>query len=314
MTISNKLRIVSLCPSATETACALGLGPFMVGVSHQCDYPAEVTALPNLTRTEIVDRGDSGAIAERVRANKDRWGTIYDVDEELLAELKPDIILTQQVCKVCAFPADAAQELADRKLTNCQVIPFTADRLKDIFASMRFLAEAAGIPERGERLATEIAETLSVVKERVSKLEPKRSFIMEWIEPLQNAGHWIPELMEVAGGKEALANWDGRTRVSWEQVLDFSPEVVLISPCGFDIPRARQEVHKATTHPGWSDLPAVKNKAVFLGNGKVITRYAPRIKVVVQGLAHILHPELFPQLPDPTLISPLFRMVSGGFK
>ncbi len=312
--VSKRLRIVSLCPSATETSYALGLGSSMVGVSHQCDYPREVVHLPKLTGTRVMDQGDSRAISERVQANKDQWGTIYDVDEELLAELKPDIILTQQVCKVCAFPADAALEVAGRKLKECKVIPFTANRLQDILASIRLLADTAGIPKEGERLATEIAETVSSVRERVSQHQPKRSFVMEWIEPLKNAGHWIPELVEAAGGREELGNWDGRTSVSWEQVLDFSPEVVLVSPCGFDIRRTLQEVHKATSRPGWSGLAAVKNKAVFLGNGKVITRYAPRIQVVVRGLAHILHPELFPQLPDPVLISPLFRVVSGGFK
>jgi iron complex transport system substrate-binding protein len=286
----------------------------MVGVSHQCDYPAEASNLPTLTGTWIIDKGDSRPIAERVQANKDRWGTIYDVDEDLLAELKPDIILTQQVCKVCAVPADAALEVAARKLKNCVVIPFTANRLQDILTSIRLLADAAGIPKEGERLATEIAETVFSVRERASQLEPKRSFVMEWIEPLKNAGHWIPELVEAAGGREELGNWDGKTSASWEQVLDFSPEVLLISPCGFDIPRTLQEMNKAASRPGWCGLPAVKNKAVFLGNGKVITRYAPRIKVVVQSLAHILHPELFPQLPDPTLISPLFRINSGVFK
>ena len=309
-----KIRIASLCPSATETAYALGLGSSIAGVSHQCDYPAETAKLPKLTSSWIADQGDSRAISERVQANKERWGTIYDVDEEILAELKPDIILTQQVCKVCAFPADAALEVAGRKLRDCKVIPFTANRLQDILASIRLLAETAGIPKRGETLASEMAETVASIKGRASKVEPKKSFVMEWIEPLRNAGHWIPELVEAAGGREELANWDGKTSVSWEQVLDFSPEVVLISPCGFDIRRTLQEIHKVTSRPGWSELPAARNGSVFIGNGKVITRYAPRIKEVIEGLAHILHPELFPRLPDPTLFSSLFRMGLGGFK
>lgn len=304
---TTKLRIISLCPSATETAYALGLGPFMVGVSHQCDYPEAVASLPKLTSTWVVDEGDSGAIAEKVQANRDRWGTIYEVEEGLLSELKPDLILTQQVCKVCALPADVALEVAGRKLAGCQVIPFTANRLQDILDSIRALAYAADIRRQGEQLAEQIAETVSRIKERTSKVEPKRSFIMEWIDPLKNAGHWVPELMEAAGGREALGNWDGKTSVSWDEVVDFSPEVVLISPCGFDIPRTLQEIHKATSRPGWSGLPAVKNGAVFIGNGKVITRYAPRIEQVVQGLAHILHPGLFPQVPDPRLLSPLLR-------
>ncbi len=310
----SKIRVASLCPSATETAYALGLGPSVVGASHQCDYPGEAANLPKVTSSWVTDQGDSRAISERVQANKDRWGTIYEVDEELLAKLKPDIILTQQVCKVCAFPADGALEVAGRKLRDCKVIPFTANRLQDILASIRLLAETAGIPKRGETLASEIAETVASIRERASKVEPKKSFVMEWIEPLKNAGHWIPELVEAAGGREELGNWDGRTSVSWEQVLDFSPEVILISPCGFDIGRTLQEIHKATSRRGWSELPAARNGSVFIGNGKVITRYAPRIKEVIQGLAHILHPELFPQVPDPNLISTPFRMVSGGFE
>jgi iron complex transport system substrate-binding protein len=146
---SKRLRIVSLCPSATETAYALGLGSSVVGVSHQCDYPGEAANLPKLTRSWVFDQGDSRAISERVQANKDRWGTIYDVDEDLLTELKPDIILTQQVCRVCAFPVDVVLEVTGRRLSNCKVIPFTANRLQDIFDSIRALAYAAGTRGKG---------------------------------------------------------------------------------------------------------------------------------------------------------------------
>lgn len=306
MMVSKKLRIVSLCPSATETAYTLGLGPNVVGVSHQCDYPEDVKHLPKLTRSLIEDEGDSASIDKKVAANRERWGTIYDVDEDLLAELKPDIILTQNVCRVCAFPADAALDAARRKLGSCFGIAFTANRVQDVLNSIMALAQAADIPQRGKDLAQDISQTLDSMREITSKLEAKKSFTMEWIEPVKNAGHWIPELMEAAGGKEELANWDGGTHVSWEDVVNFAPEVLLISPCGFDFERTLMELHKARKRPRWEEIPAVRNARVFLGNGKIITRYTPRIRVVVRAMAHMLHPEHFLSRPDPQIIRPLF--------
>ncbi|MGH9340979.1 MAG: ABC transporter substrate-binding protein [Acidobacteriota bacterium] len=299
------LRIVSLCPSATETAYALGLGPSIVGVSHQCDFPPEVSGLPRLTRSFVEDLGDSALIHQVIASNKERWGTIYDVDEELLAQLRPEIILTQEVCKVCAYPADAALEVAGRRLNRCLALPFRADRVQDILNSIRELGEAAGVPERSRQLVSEISETRASIRAVTSKLPRKKSFMMEWIDPVRNSGHWIPELMEAAGGDERLANRDGQTEVSWEDVAAFGPEVILISPCGFDFERALEEIHKFRQRAGWQDVPAVRRGQVFLGNGKIITRYTPRIPAVLRAMAHMIHPEHFPSFADPEIIRKL---------
>lgn len=297
--------MVSLCPSATETAFALGLGDFVCGVSHQCDYPPQVKKLPRLTDSIVFDGGDSAEIARKVEANTDRWGTIYDVDEEQLASLCPNLILTQKVCKVCAYPVDEVLEMTSRRLGACEVIPFTANRVQDIFEGILKLSEAAGILPEGEQLVERLQEALSRVRHKAASLPPKRTFIMEWIDPVKNAGHWIPELMKIAGGEERLGNWDGKTGVRWDEVTACDPEVILVSPCGFDFERTLQEWQKLEHLSGWKELKAVKEGEVFLGNGQVITRYTPRIARVVKAMAHMLHPDAFPKGEDLEIIRKL---------
>jgi iron complex transport system substrate-binding protein len=292
------IRICSLCPSATETAFALGLGDAVVGVTHACDFPPEVRGRPVLT-APLRFENDTARIDQKVRANVERWGTLYDVDQELLACLGPDVILTQRVCRVCAFPEDALRDVLHRHgtLSACNAVPFRANRVAEFFESVRALGDVAGVAEAASRLVETMAAAMAAVRRITSHGPMVRTFIMEWTNPVKNAGHWIPELMRMAGGEEALGNWDGDTRVCWDDVLAYGPEVVVINPCGFDLAAVRREMPVVERLPGWTELPAVRQRRVWLGNGTVITRYTPRMTQVLRGLAHICHPRRFPEPP-----------------
>lgn len=292
------LRICSLCPSATETAFALGLGDAVVGVSHACDFPPDVRGRSVLTSTLVFEK-ETARIDQKVRANVERWGTIYDVNEELLARLRPDMILTQRVCRVCAFPEDALQDVVRTResLSTCRVIPFRANHLAEFFDSVRELGDAASVAAPARVLLETMRSVIDSVQRVTDSIVPVRTFIMEWTNPVKNAGHWIPELMRLAGGEERLGNWDGHTVVHWDDVLAYAPEVVVISPCGLDLDAVRREMPTVEQLPRWDHVPAVTEGRVWLGNGTVVTRYTPRMTQVLGGLAHICHPHRFPDPP-----------------
>lgn len=298
------MRIASLCPSATETAFALGLGDAVVGVSHACDFPPEARSRPPLTSSLVERTEDAGHIHERVRANQERWGTLYDVDEKRLAALQPDLVLTQRVCRVCATPADAVLELVRLHLPHTRGLAFTANRLEDFFESTQALADLAGVPDRGRALVEDLRASLERLARRVAGRRPVRSFLLEWTRPVRNAGHWLPELVQLAGGEEALGNWDGRTAVSWEDVVRYAPEVLVVSPCGFTPEQAQAEIPHLERLPGWFELPAVRSGRVWIGDGRILTRYAPRLVDVAWSFGHLCHPEAVPPPETPLFTRP----------
>ena len=303
------MRICSLLPSATEMVFALGLGDDLVGVSYACDYPDEAASRPvvshSLRAIKHLDSGEIDALVQQARANNN---PMYWIDEELLARLRPDLIITQELCEVCAISSGSVFETAARALDyQPQILTIRPNGLDDILQNISNVADAAGVPERGR----ELRETLHGRVKRVTGGVPAdgnrpRVVCLDWLDPLRNTGQWLPEISELAGGEEGLAIPRGHSReLSWDEVRDYAPEYLMIMPCAFGPERSRQEARdKLTGLPGWADLPAVRDSQAFVFDGRIPSRHGPRVVDVLEGLAEVLHPEQFAGLAPPGIFDP----------
>ena len=310
------MRICSLLPSATEMVYALGLGDSLVGVSYACDYPDEAASLPvvshSLRNIKHLDSGQIDALVQQARANNN---PMYWIDEELLAELRPDLIITQELCEVCAIASGSVFETA-AKVRDYQpeILTIRPSGVDDILQNISNLANAAGVPERGRELRGSLEARIGHVADGVLRQAKDqrggngrpRVVCLDWLDPLRNTGQWLPEISEMAGGEEGLAIPRGQSReLSWEEVRDYAPEYLMIMPCAFGPERSRQEAQdKLTALPGWDDLPAVRNERAFVFDGRVPSRHGPRVVDVLEGLAEVLHPEQFAGLAPEGIYDP----------
>ena len=303
------MRICSLLPSATEMVFALGLGDDLVGVSYACDYPDEASARPvvshSLRNIKHLDSGEIDALVQQARANNN---PMYWIDEELLARLRPDLIITQELCEVCAIASGSVFETAAKVLDyQPEILTIRPSGLDDILQNITNLAKAAGAPERGEQFRESLESRIDHVAEGVpDSVNRPRVVCLDWLDPLRNTGQWLPEISELAGGEEGLATPRGHSReLSWQEVLDYSPEYLMIMPCAFGPERSRQEARdKLTCLPGWETLPAVKDGRAFVFDGRVPSRHGPRVVDVLEGLAEVLHPEQFTGLAPEGIFDP----------
>ena len=303
------MRICSLLPSATEMVFALGLGDDLVGVSYACDYPDEAASRPvvshSLRNIKHLDSGEIDALVQQARANNN---PMYWIDEELLARLRPDLIITQELCEVCAIASGSVFETAARALDyQPEILSIRPDGLEDILQNVTNLASAAGVPERGH----ELRGSLEARVKRVTDCTPTggirpRVVCLDWLDPLRNTGQWLPEISEMAGGEEGLAIPRGHSReLSWDEVRDYAPEYLMIMPCAFGPERSWQEARdKLTILPGWEDLPAVRDGRAFVFDGRIPSRHGPRVVDVLEGLAEVLHPKQFGGLAPPGIFDP----------
>jgi iron complex transport system substrate-binding protein len=291
------MRIVSLIASSTEIVCALGCEAQLVGRSHECDYPESVRHLPVCTQPKIdVDR----ASADIDTAIKDilRQGlSVYHVDETKLRELRPDVIITQSQCEVCAVSdRDVAQALGDWLGSRPRLVSLQPQEIAGVWNSICQVAEAIGVPERGYSLTRSLNDRMGDIENRVrsSPARPRVACI-EWIEPLMAAGNWVPELVAIAGSENLFGA--ARKHSPWmtfEQLRERDPDVIIVMPCGFDLARTRAEMPPLVRQPGWDELRAVKNNQVFLTDGnQYFNRPGPRLVESLEILAEILHPETF---------------------
>ncbi len=299
------MRICSLLPSATEMVYALGLGDDLVGVSYACDYPDKAASLPvvshSLRNIKHLDSGQIDALVQQARANSN---PMYWIDEELLADLRPDLIITQELCEVCAIASGSVFETAAKVLDyQPEILTIRPSGVDDILQNVSNLANAAGVPERGSKLRGSLEARIAHVTEGVlgqpqddrSDVRRPRVVCLDWLDPLRNTGQWLPEISEMAGGEEGLAIPRGQSReLSWDEVRDYAPEYLMIMPCAFGPERSWQEARdKLTVLPGWDDLPAVRNEQAFVFDGRVPSRHGPRVVDVLEGLAEVLHPDKF---------------------
>ncbi|MGH9873052.1 MAG: cobalamin-binding protein, partial [Pyrinomonadaceae bacterium] len=259
-------RIVSFLPSATEMACALGLSDQLVGITHECDYPPEVLGKTVVVRNALPIESMSqpeidAAVAQRMRAGL----SLYQVDEKLLRELAPDLILTQNLCQVCAPSGNEVAQVLKVLPQQPEVLWLTPKSLDEIFANMLELGAATGRDKEAEQLIASGRERLEKIATVTRALsERPRVFCMEWLDPVYCSGHWMPEMVAIAGGVDGLGHAGADSvRIPWTEVLEWAPEVLIITPCGFNLDKVVKQTPPLFDYPGWSELPAVRNNRVY---------------------------------------------------
>ena len=311
------MKVISMLPAATEIAAALGLADSLVGVSHECDHPPEVRARPQVTHCEIHGGAlPSGRIDTWVTNTLTETGTLYTMDEPLIRRLRPDVILTQRLCDVCAVGYDSVTAFAKTLPGPPAVVNLEPAALADIFEDVRRVAAATGVPERGEAVVAVLSARVEAVRARAARARTRpRTVILEWLDPPFACGHWNPELVEIAGGEEMLGH-KGRPsrRVTWEEVLATRPEVVIIACCGFDLARTRTDLPLLHAREGWADLPAVRDGRVYAVDGsQYFSRPGPCVVDSLEITAQILHPELFAGcFPARDVVRVAAETASGG--
>jgi iron complex transport system substrate-binding protein len=291
-------RVVSLIASATEIVAALGCGDRLVGRSHECDYPPEVVRLPVLTEPKFKVEGPSGAIDARVKEIVALGLSVYRVDADKLAAARPDLIVTQDHCEVCAVSLkDVEAALCRATGLDARVVSLRPDRLADLWSGIAEVAAALGVPERGVRLTAELRARMDAVAAKAHALQARpRVAVIEWIEPLMAGGNWMPELVAMAGG-DNLFGEAGRHSpwMTWRALAEADPDVIFVQPCGFDIARAAREMPLLHAKPGWSALKAVRGGRVVVADGnQYFNRPGPRLADSLEILAEVLHPDAFP--------------------
>ncbi len=287
------MRIASLVPSATELLFALGLGDDVVAVTHECDWPpgpAGVERLPRLTRSAIPAGLEPADIDAAVRERVGAGLSLYELDAGALAELEPELIVTQQVCEVCAVSSDDVRAVAAELPGNPPVLSLDPSTLADVLDDCVKLGAAAGIPARGAELRAELADRIEAVREATASAPPVRTLALEWLDPPFTGGHWIPEMIDAAGGIDALGTEPGaRSRdLSWHEVGASSPDVVAVMPCGLHAEEAEREARRHR-----ADLEALGAEAIHaVDAASSFSRPGPRLADGVELLGHLLHPRL----------------------
>jgi iron complex transport system substrate-binding protein len=291
------MRIVSFLPSATEMVYALGLGNRLVGVTHECDYPEEAKNKPVVVRSAIETKGlTSQQIDEAVSRTLKAGQSLYTVDETLLKEMAPDLILTQDLCQVCAPSGNEIGRVLKFLPISPKIVWLTPRCLEDIFINIRQVGEATGRLDRADEMVRQLRKRVEAVADRARHLSSQpRVFCMEWLSPPYNAGHWMPELVELAGGRDGLAkNGRDSIRISWERILDYAPEVLIMCPCGFHLEEAVRQARLLTRYPDWKLLPAVQHGRVYVMDASsYFARPGPRIVDGLELMAAVIHPKAF---------------------
>jgi iron complex transport system substrate-binding protein len=293
------LRIVSLVPAGTEIAAALGLIDHVVGVSHECDFPQEANTRPRVTGCLIHNAGLTSAdIDQRVRGALREHGTIYTIDEPLLRELRPHVILTQKLCDVCAVGYGTVAHLASTLPGAPQVVNLAPSSLSDIFSDIIRVGTACGARERGRKVVEELSQRVDAVRERAARVSRRpRCFVMEWVDPPFCSGHWGPELVEIAGGQDSLGRkHQPSAQIKWEAVIEAQPEIIVLALCGYGAERARQDYELLKKFPRFDSLPAAQDGRMHLVDANAyFSRPGPRIVDSLEILAGIIHPQQFPE-------------------
>ena len=283
------MRIASLVPSSTEMLFALGCGPEVVAVTHECDHPEEVGALPRLTRSLIPADLDPADIDAAVRERVGSGGSLYALDPEALEALDVDLIVTQEVCAVCAVSSDDVLAVASRLPSRPEVLSLDPATLGEVLEDAVRLGEACGRPEVGARLRADLEDRIGAVRAATATATPVRTAAIEWLDPPYCAGHWLPEMIAAAGGVDALASPGERSRtLTWEEIAAAEPEAVVVMPCGLYLDESESEALRHAERLaalGARSVHAVDAAASF-------SRPGPRLAEGVELLGNILHPDL----------------------
>ena len=285
-------RIVSLIPSATEILCAMGFQTNLVGISHECDFPLDLPDLPKLPAPNFIPDGTSYEIDERVKAILAEGLAVYRVDADLLKELKPTHIITQSQCDVCAVSLKEIEKLACSWVDqDVKVVSLQPDDIDCVYQDIHKIGEALGENARAKALIDTMGEGFKQISERVPPGAPLNVLCIEWLEPLMDAGNWVPELLEMVGGKSSFGKAGEHSDwIQWEQILESNPDYILLMPCGFSIERTKEELVLLTKRDGIHNLKAYQSNQIYLCDGnQYFNRPGPRLVDSLQILAEILH-------------------------
>ena len=319
-------KIVSFLPSATEMVCALGLEDALVGVTHECDYPESVRSKPIVVRNvlpiETMTQGEiDRAVAQRLREGQ----SLYQIDEKLLASLAPDLILTQNLCQVCAPSGNEVSQVLKTLPCQPQILWMTPKSLSEIFQNLRDLGAATGQSRKAEELADECRGRLDKLREATRALRRPRVFCMEWLDPVYACGHWVPEMVRIAGGTDEIGSDRGESvRTTWRQLAEWAPEVLVMMPCGFNLQQTMKQVWQhfgpyssfaSEDRAAFLNLPAVRARRVYaVDANSYFARPGPRVVEGAELLAHLIHPEdISWDGPDHAFLKVDLDLLQGSF-
>lgn len=299
------MRIASLLAAGTEMVYGLGLGESVVAISHECDYPQEALSKPRVTSAKLATNAASAEIDRAVRDHFASGQPLYMIDADLLARLKPDLIITQAQCDVCAVSERDVRALVASAewAQGTQIVALNPTTLGEVFRDVQRVAEAAGVPERGRAYVASLetrVESIRRVASAVPMSERPQVACIEWMEPVMVAANWMPDLIELAGGRCGLTvSGAHSTYTSWDDVRTYDPQVIVVTPCGFDLSRTLAEIKVLTERDGWNELSAVRGERVYAVDGNAhFNRSGPRLVESLELLAHLMHPHLF---SDPSI-------------
>lgn len=297
------MRIVSLVPAATEICYALGLGADLVGVSPECDYPPAAREHPAMIRALLEYAGKTSAETSRmVGTFLAKGDPLYAIDEAALREARPDVILTQGLCEVCAPAVGDVRSVAARLAKKARIISLDPHTLLDVLGDIRRVGEACEAAAAARSVGDDLRERIERVAFLTSRVHARpRTACLEWFDPLFSAGHWVPEMVELAGGVDSLGRRGEKSRrLEPKELMVAAPEAAVLMPCGYHLDRARKEAPALTGQPWWRDLPAARTGRVWVADGSsYFNRPGPRLVDGLEILAHVLHPEIFTRAPSP---------------
>lgn len=300
------MKIVSLLPSATEVVFALGLGDELSGVTFECDYPPEARAKPVVSDTSLpTDRPlSAGEIDELVNDRMDRKEPLYRLDKELIATIQPDLILTQDLCRVCAVPSGQVEQALQELGCRAEVVSMDPTGLEEVLASFVEVGRATGTEPQAEELVATLRDRIEAVKARAARLPEIRTLALEWLDPPFVGGHWIPEMVRLASGVSLLCEPKERShQVTWRQIADASPEVVVFMPCGYYLPEAEEEAATLYEVPELRETTAFAGGTVFATDASsYFSRPGPRLVDGLEALAWAIHPEAYPEPPPGVIV------------
>lgn len=290
-------KICSLLPSTTEILYQLGAGASVVGVSHECDFPQDALSKPRITRSRIPKTLTSAEIDKKVKELRQKGETLYEIDLDILKQIKPDIIVTQKLCEVCAVTYDNVARAAHMLNPVPELLSIEPNSLSGIYDSIETLGKAAGLESKAREIVTGLKKRENAVAEKV-KNEPKpRVACLEWLNPPYAAGHWIPEMVSIAGAEDPLGNPGGKSKkIDWDTVRQADPEILILMACGWTIEKTRERLGDFNQFTGFNELKAVKSRRAYIVDGNCFTRPGPRLIDGIETLAKIFHPDLFPAL------------------
>jgi iron complex transport system substrate-binding protein len=297
--LDNSMRIVSLLPSATEILYALGLGDSVVGVTHECDYPPAAAKKPPLIKPRVDPHAPPAEIDRHVRELVQRGESIYAVDAELLAALKPDLIVTQDLCHVCAASPDDLATALTRLPNQARVLTLTPHCLDDVWQDIVRIGDATETTRDAEILAAELQKRVETIESTVKTASRRpRVLCLEWLDPYYVGGHWVPEMVSKAGGEDVLGRAEQPSfNPSTNQIAQSSADVILVMLCGYDAARNAAEFKRTQLPQGWNKLPALREEQIFaVDANSYFSRPGPRLADGVELLAQLFHPDLFASL------------------